>query len=103
MIYLIFRIKVNTEERQLQKKDLDGNPQKYKMSNLTINNATSHDAGNYTCITQLGEAKIERILLLDMSFPGKLVKKTLSPIKQNATDQANVTMQCVFEGTFFIQ
>ncbi|KPJ02311.1 hypothetical protein RR46_08108 [Papilio xuthus] len=28
------RIKVNTEERQLQKKDLDGNPQKYKMSNF---------------------------------------------------------------------
>ncbi|XP_045539804.1 tyrosine-protein phosphatase 69D isoform X1 [Papilio machaon] len=91
------RIKVNTEERQLQKKDLDGNPQKFKMSNLTINNATSQDAGNYTCITQLGEAKIERILLLDMSFPGKLVKKTPGPIKQNATDQANVTMQCVFE------
>ncbi|CAK1595494.1 unnamed protein product [Parnassius mnemosyne] len=91
------RIKVQTEERQLQKKDLDGNPQKYKMSNLSIANATSEDAGNYTCITQLGEAKIERVLVLDMSFPGKLVKKTPGPIRQNVTDQANVTMQCVFE------
>ncbi|CAH2060869.1 unnamed protein product, partial [Iphiclides podalirius] len=91
------RIKVETEERQLQKKDLDGNPQKYKMSNLTIANATSEDAGNYSCITSLGEAKIERVLILDMSFPGRLVRNTPGPIKQNATDQANVTMQCVFE------
>ncbi|XP_034836742.1 tyrosine-protein phosphatase 69D isoform X2 [Maniola hyperantus] len=91
------RIRQHAEEKQLQEKDLDGNPRKYKAYNLTITNATTTDDGNYTCRVKLGEGKVEKTTILDLSYPGKLVNKTTGPIKENVTDQANVTMQCVFE------
>ncbi|XP_041983398.1 tyrosine-protein phosphatase 69D isoform X2 [Aricia agestis] len=91
------RIKQVIEERELLKKDLDGNPRKYKVYNLTISNTTSDDDGNYTCISKLGDSKVEKAAVVDLSFPAKLVSKTPGPIRHNVTDQANVTMQCVFE------
>ncbi|XP_047540723.1 tyrosine-protein phosphatase 69D isoform X2 [Vanessa atalanta] len=91
------RLKQEFEERLLQKKDLDGNPQKYKVYNLTIANATSSDDGNYTCVVKLGEMRSDKTVVLDLSFPGKLVNKTMGPIKQNVTDQNNVSMKCIFQ------
>ncbi|CAG9569793.1 unnamed protein product [Danaus chrysippus] len=91
------RIKQRDEERLLQKKDLDGNPRKYKIYNLTLSNTTANDDGNYTCVAVLGEQRAEKTIVLDLSFPGRLINKTTGPIKQNVTDQQNVTMFCAFE------
>ncbi|CAH2099237.1 unnamed protein product [Euphydryas editha] len=91
------RLKQDFEERLLKKKDLDGNLQKYKVYNLTITNVTSSDDGNYTCVVKLGEKRSDKMVVLDLSFPGKLTNKTLGPIKQNVTDQNKVLLQCVFE------
>ncbi|CAK1546814.1 unnamed protein product [Leptosia nina] len=91
------RIKQYSEERLLHKKDLDGNQKKYKVVNVTITNSTSDDDGNYTCIATSGDKKSEKVVRLDLSFPGKLVRNTPGPIKQNVSSQANVTLECVFE------
>ncbi|XP_047519248.1 tyrosine-protein phosphatase 69D isoform X3 [Pieris napi] len=91
------RIKENTEEKLLHKKDLDGNQQKYRLSNVSITNTTASDDGNYTCVAKLGEKRSDKMVILDLSFPGKLVRNTAGPIKQNASDQVNVTLECVFE------
>ncbi|CAH2236744.1 jg16982 [Pararge aegeria aegeria] len=91
------RIRQHAEEKLLQEKDLDGNPRKYKAYNLTVANATSTDDGNYTCKLTLGEAKVEKTIIIDLSFAGRLVNKTIGPIKENVTNQANITMHCIFE------
>ncbi|XP_038219096.1 tyrosine-protein phosphatase 69D isoform X3 [Zerene cesonia] len=91
------RIKQYNEERLLHKKDLDGNQKKYKLVNITIANTTADDDGNFTCIAKLGDARTDKGVVLNLSFPGKLVRNTPGPIKQNVSDQANVTMECVFE------
>ncbi|XP_050678387.1 tyrosine-protein phosphatase 69D [Leptidea sinapis] len=91
------RIKQYTEERLLQKKDLDGNQKKYRVSNVSIANSSSSDDGNYTCAVTLGERRSERVAVLDLSFPGRLVSSSAGPVRHNVSDQANVTMDCVFE------
>ncbi|KAG7296940.1 hypothetical protein JYU34_019837 [Plutella xylostella] len=91
------RIKQKDEERALPEKDVDGNVKKFKVSNLTITNATSADAGNYSCVARVGDQAAEHLVVLDLAFPGKLVKKTDGPIRRNSTDSNNVTLQCVFE------
>lgn len=65
---------------------------------MTITNATSADAGNYSCVARVGDQAVEHLVVLDLAFPGKLVKKTDGPIRRNSTDSNNVTLQCVFEG-----
>ncbi|VVC89464.1 unnamed protein product [Leptidea sinapis] len=67
----LFSFPLNTN-KLLQKKDLDGNQKKYRVSNVSIANSSSSDDGNYTCAVTLGERRSERVAVLDLSFPGRL-------------------------------
>lgn len=78
--------------------DVDGNNLTSKVSTLTVFNTTSDDAGDYTCIAKFRDKIEKNTTTLDLSFEGRLLNITKGPIRQNKTNRANVTLQCLFEG-----
>ncbi|PZC80371.1 hypothetical protein B5X24_HaOG214789 [Helicoverpa armigera] len=67
------------------------------ISTLSILNTTTEDAGNYTCLGKVGNTSDSQITILDLSFPAKLVNITNSPVLENITNHASVTLECIFE------
>ncbi|CAH0697580.1 unnamed protein product [Spodoptera exigua] len=71
--------------------------ERYILSILSIKDTNSEDAGNYTCVAKVGSAEDSKVANLDLSFPARLVNTTSSPIRENVTNHANITLECVFE------
>ncbi|XP_059057740.1 tyrosine-protein phosphatase 69D [Achroia grisella] len=104
-----FKNKTLTEDKRikqnvttLQHKDVYGTPITLTISNLTIDNATQEDDGNYTCIAEVEDGEpITKVITLDMRFPAKLINNTKGPIKKNATKDfvhsIVVNLSCIFE------
>lgn len=88
------RIKISNETKGLSV-DVDGNKKQFKIHNITINNVTSLETGNYTCVVQWHNETRERTTFLDLSFPGKLISATKGPLRKNITE--NAELECVFE------
>ncbi|KAG6443605.1 hypothetical protein O3G_MSEX002936 [Manduca sexta] len=77
--------------------DSDGNTRKSKISTLIIANATYNDTGNYSCVSKYEDKVEQQVVYLNLSFEGRLYNKTASPIRENLSDGANLTLSCIFE------
>ncbi|XP_062532625.1 tyrosine-protein phosphatase 69D isoform X2 [Bombyx mori] len=93
------RLHITASQGTLSRKDQDGSLQKTTISTIIITNTTSDYEGNYTCIAKQGTEgpSIKESRFLDLSFPGRLINTTKSPIRENATNHNNVTLECIFE------
>lgn len=91
------RVIENVTEVDLTENDLDGNKKKLKISTLKINNVTSDDGGDYTCIARLDSEVQNKSILLNLTYEGKLVSSTKSPIDVNVMEHPNITLECIFE------
>ncbi|KAJ0171133.1 hypothetical protein K1T71_013332 [Dendrolimus kikuchii] len=91
------RINVTETIGVLSESDLDGNQKKIKTSSLHIDNVTSDDSGDYFCNVKLDDEVQTRAVLLNLTYKGKLLNVTESPIYLNISEHPNVTMSCIFE------
>ncbi|RVE48717.1 hypothetical protein evm_006611 [Chilo suppressalis] len=93
------RTKLTKVDVKQKVNDPDGNVMMKKVLQVLISNVTDADSGNYTCRAKRGDKVVNKTVALDLSFPGRLVNKTLGPLRLNVSVPENKhgKLFCLFE------